>query len=243
MPVVDVFTPPFVIREYREATYADRLASLRNSEFTIEAGKIIKVIDHAYEAALHMAEFGAANDLENHINAALSDSSEFKALIDQMPAEVPDALNSYRSAHRSSNMDQVDRQIDHAGILMGEGQNLFHGGAWIGANADAYETSRPLSTSFCPQVALRNAAHRGKAYRLGRIDLVVLTVKAPVTKAFVFNPEDEHHQAHEKEVLFASGATLTRLSSERTGFDLTVLSEDGEHRHDVPVYIITANIC
>ncbi len=85
---------------------------------------------------------------------------------------------------------------------------LFHGGHWASDNP-TITTSRPFSTSFCPQVALRNAEWKGKAYDAGRVDLMVVCVTQPKTKAYAYSREGNH--GNEKEVVFASGATLTRV--------------------------------
>ncbi|NDK77653.1 hypothetical protein GYA97_24805 [Escherichia coli] len=64
--------------------------------------------------------------------------------------------------------------------------------------------SDPFATTFCPQVAMREAEHSGKAYKQGYIDLMVITVIDPQVKAFVFDM-DEPEKGNELEVLFAAG--------------------------------------
>jgi len=73
-------------------------------------------------------------------------------------------------------------------------------------------TNRVFSTSFCPRVALNNGDWRGKAFDAGRIDIMVITIKKPNKKAFVFSL-DEGANGHEMEVLFEKGVQLNLISS------------------------------
>ncbi len=56
---------------------------------------------------------------------------------------------------------------------------------------------------------MRNAEWKGKAYDAGRIDLMVVRVSQPKTKAYAYSRNGDH--GNEKEIVFASGATLTRV--------------------------------
>ncbi|CFL01736.1 hypothetical protein [Burkholderia pseudomallei] len=102
---------------------------------------------------------------------------------------------------------------------------MFHGGHWA-SDSPTLTTSRPFSTSFCPQVALRNAEWKGKAYDAGRVDLMVVRVTQPKTKAYAYSREGNH--GNEKEVVFASGAQLTRVRE--------------THIADIPVSKVTSGI-
>ena len=51
----------------------------------------------------------------------------------------------------------------------------------------------------------------GKAYDANRVELMVIRVTQPKTKAYLFGPDGDLH--HEKEVVFASGGHLRRLNS------------------------------
>jgi hypothetical protein len=81
--------------------------------------------------------------------------------------------------------------------------------------------SRPLSTTFNPNVAFANALWKAKAYDAGRLDLIVLTTKTATTKAFVFNLRGEF--SHEREVLLPAATYLTfvRETCLRTAFNAT----------------------
>ncbi len=123
-----------------------------------------------------------------------------------MPSRTPGELSNYRNRFPRYDAALVDTEINNIGALLTDGQYLFHGGAW--KSGQQLITSAPFSTSLCPQVALRNAEHRGKAYDAGRIDLFALRVINPKTNVFVYRRRGAD-MGHENEVLFASGATLT----------------------------------
>ena len=124
-----------------------------------------------------------------------------------MPSKTPQALSRYQKSFPNYDPNCVDFEINQIGHCLSEGQTLFHGGIWPGGASTHYKTTLPFSTSFCPQVALRNAEHRGKAYDSSRIDLLVLRATSPKTNVFCFKRSGTN-LGHENEVLFASGACL-----------------------------------
>lgn len=83
----------------------------------------------------------------------------------------------------------------------------------MGGASDSFTTTRPLSTTLRPQVALREAEHRGKAYNAGELHLLVLRVMRCAAKAFVFRRSGTN-LGHENEVFFASGLRLLLRSKE-----------------------------
>ena len=159
------------------------------------------------------------NGLGNHINDALDNDSSYAVWRREMPSATPPNLKNYKSRYPAYDAVQVDSEINVHGACLSPGQVLFHAGVWPGGLS--LVTDRPLSSSFCPQVALRNAEHRGKAYDANRIDLFVLRIAASATKAFAYKRKGLA-LGHENEVLFASGANLS-------------LSSQNLARHDHPV--------
>jgi hypothetical protein len=187
--------------------------------------KLIEVVSTHAEAATRMLRQRADNGLEGHIDRALDASTEYRDLRDLMPPNEPEALSSYQGEFSEHTWAMADEAIKAHGVEMAEGQFLFHGGCWA-SESTIFTTSRPLSTSFCPQVALRNAEWRGKAYDAGRVDLMVVCVRQPKTKAYAYSREGNH--GNEKEVVFASGAQLTRVRE--------------THVADIPVLKVTSGI-
>ncbi|MEQ7775684.1 hypothetical protein, partial [Xanthomonas hortorum] len=150
-------------------------------------------------------------------------------------------LASYQSEYQGHLLREADEAINVHGVAMPEGQFLFHGGVLSG-NDRSFTTTRPLSTSFCPQVALRNAEWKGKAFDAGRVELALLRVQGQSHRAFVFGTGGDH--SHEKEVVFASGIQLTRASETYvTDVDVVkVTSSLQELRKKVPAYLVEFEI-
>lgn len=211
--VVNVFATPYEDWSKRDTTTEEALDLINSQGLSmIEAlqvnDKLIEVVSTHSEAAARMLRQRADNGLEGHIDRALDASAEYRALRELMPLDMPEALSSYQGEFSEHDWAMADEAIKAHGVEIAEGQFLFHGGHWASDNP-TITTSRPFSTSFCPQVALRNAEWKGKAYDAGRVDLMVVCVTQPKTKAYAYSREGNH--GNEKEVVFASGATLTRV--------------------------------
>ena len=167
----------------------------------------VKTIDTRIEAAKHILEVGVDNAMGNHISNALDESKEFENWKKQIPDEVPINLSKYQEEHSNKSDSKVSDDINKLGLTLSEGQILFHGGTFNKTKKKEFTTSLPLSTSFCPQVALRNAEHNGKAYDENEIGLYALRVKDSETKVFPYK-QKAANLGDEKEVLFAAGAVI-----------------------------------
>lgn len=243
---VDVFATPYEAWSHRETTHEEALDLIKNQGLhPIEAlrvkDKLIERVSTPVEAASRMLRESVDQALERHIDDALEASDEYRHLRSLMPQDVPEALNSYQGEFPHYDCAEVDNAINNHGVEIAEGQFLFHGGLWPGITPNV-TTSRPFSTSFCPQVALRNAEWRGKAYDAGRLDLMVVRVKDPKTKAYVFSLDGDH--GNEKEVVFASGAELS-LVRETHIADISVSKMDSNLRKEtkvIPAYVVEIEI-
>ena len=244
--VVNVFATPYEHWSKRDATAEEMLDLVNNrGRSLIEAlqinDKLIEVVSTHTEAAARMLRERADNGLESHIDRALDASVEYQDLRDLMPHDVPEALSSYQGEFSENDWASADKAIKAHGVELAEGQFLFHGGRWA-SGTPVFTTSRPFSTSFCPQVALRNAEWRGKAYDAGRIDLMVVCVTQPKTKAYAYSREGNH--GNEKEVVFASGAQLTLLRETHVA-DIPVSKlTSGFQRQEkvVPAYVVEVEL-
>lgn len=209
LPLVDTFFPPYEIWETRDPTL-EEVRATGNFHLRTKV-RLIASISSAYEAAMHIATVGADNGLGYFINNALDKSAAYKQWQQAMPSKTPAELSRYQKYYPNCNFAQVSAEIEAIGHLLSEGQCLFHAGLWP-IPGNFLQTDRPLSTSFCPQVALRNADHKGKAYDAGRIDLFVLKVTNPKTKIFAYKRKGTN-LGHENEVVFAAGAELSLRSA------------------------------
>ena len=117
-----------------------------------------------------------------------------------MGGRVPPALSQYQKER--GHQPDIDAAINAIGATLTEGQVLYRGGiTQSGVQTNA------LSTTFSPEIAINEAFYKGKANKFGILRIYVFTAFMPRTHVYVFR----HHISrlgHEKEVLFASGATV-----------------------------------
>lgn len=203
LPLVDTFTRPYEAWRSRPPTKEEMIANGHPRDIK---DRLIARISDAPAAASHIARVAVDNSLSNHIQTALNESPEYKTWQNAMPSATPVEISRYQKNYEKSDLSAVSMEVEQHGSSLSPGQCLFHGGLWSGG--DSLVTERPLSTSLCPQVALRNAEYKAKAYDAGRLDLLVLRVTCPTIKAFVFELKGTK-LGHESEVLLASGICLT----------------------------------
>ncbi|NVH51866.1 hypothetical protein HU985_13270 [Photobacterium damselae subsp. damselae] len=168
-------------------------------------------LDNHFDAAKHMLLKLEDNQLESFIKSYLNSSSSYKAMRAEMPSQTPILLSQYQRIFKGVDLQKVSKLVDYYGKKLTNGQHLFHGGLWPASENHSFITSRVFSTSFCPQIALRNAEWCGKAYDAGEVNLFVLRVVNSKTKAFCFR-QNGTNKGHELEILFSAGATLTLRS-------------------------------
>lgn len=218
--VINPYAIPYIIKE--NSLSSDQLDHTEN------------LITSAKEAAIYTGQYSPDNGLENHIGAALKGSAEFKSWCQLMPSVRPAAIKIYQKEYANRDDDTVNADILSYGIELPIGQELTHGGLWTGGNSSIL-LSRPLSTSLSPIVAFQNALHREKAYRNGRLDLIVLTMRA-ATKAFVFTPRG--NLSHEKEILLPKDLRLTFKNETCVRSDFIATDRNNSEKR-IPVYVVT----
>lgn len=235
LPLIDVFSPAYEVWNTRAPTREEILASGRIEPIK-ESMKA--TIDDARSAALYAARYECDSGLENYIKEKLNEENRYQAWLKEMPSKAPSEISRYQNAYNTADLSAVSSAIEWHGKPLSSGQSLFHGGLWPGA--DRMATTRPLSTSFSPFVAFQNALWSGKAYEAGRVDLWVLHVNAPGLKAYPFKLSGRR-LAHEKEVLLASGATLTRISENLVRDDFEAGQVDKPNKL-IPIYVLEINV-
>lgn len=230
LPKLDVFATPYQDWEERSPTDTEMLES--GNPYPVKVS-LKASIDTGLDAAKHVLGDFDDNGLSNHVEDVLRSSSVLNDWLRAMPSQTPKALSKYQRSYSNSDADDVADDIARHGALLSSGQVLFHGGSW----SDFPDiTSLPLSTSLCPQVARQNALHQGKAYDADRLDLLVLTVQIPQTKAFVFKQKGTT-LGHECEVLLAPGARLSLMHEHLVQSDFEVHSVDGRSK-PIPLYVM-----
>lgn len=213
LPIVRPFGQPYEAWTSRDATYDEMLASMQAGQCSLLVDdQLIARIGNEYQAAEYMAACGVDNGLEFHIDRVLAEDLGYQQWLSAMPDVMPTALEAYQHEYPLDDYSQVDLAIHNHCASLSPGQLLFHGG-YISFPLDGtLVTTRPFSSTFCPQVALREAEWRGKAYDAGLVCLYLLRVCSSDSKVFVFDPAASD-KGNEKEVLFASGATLILRSA------------------------------
>ena len=244
LQLIDVFETPYQVREYRELTWEERFYQMQHSGMAMYPceSKVIASITNHMDAAIHMLNYKSDNALDSHINYALSSSNAFQEIV-SMLNQLPDAIETYKREYELANLDQVSTEVLAFGHNLHDGQILFHGGYFPYEVGDVLITDRPLSTSFCPQIALRNAEWRGKAFDQGEIHLLVLRVMQPSPKAFIFPLDDE--LGIEKEVLISAHVQLQFISKKLIRNDYRLFKVDSqlnEFRKDGCAYVIEVSV-
>lgn len=190
--------------------------------------------------AAHVLAFAGANGgIAGHIENELENGGEYANWRKKMPPVTPQALLDYQQQYPISQtqMKLANDEVTNHGVIIPHGQILFHGGQWRKMNAVTL-LSAPFATTFCPEVAMREAEYSGKAYNQGYIDLMVITVAAPLVKAFVFDMH-EPEKGNELEVLFEAGATIEVTSRTLMGRNYPVY---GEPSKELSTYLVEATL-
>ena len=241
LPLVNTFVPPYEFWSTREPTQQESLDYYqKNGHFSqFINDRLEEIVSTSFDAACYMARKGCDNALENHINKQLDNSHEYKFWRQCMPSKTPDAIRKFQQEYPNYDQFKVDSEINKNSNLLSDGQFLFHGGLWSSSTLRV-KLTKPLSTSFCPQVALRNAEWGGKAYDAGQINLFVLRVVSAKTNVFVYRRKGTR-MGNEKEVLFSSGAELTLIN--RTLIRNDYLATKYQHPDKrIPIYVIEVEI-
>lgn len=237
LPIVDPFHTPYKVWKTQKLQMRETLsaAKLFGSDINNE---LIAQVNNAREAAIYMAKVGADGGLGRFVEDALDNSAAHRHWRNAMPPKTPTELAEYQKNYPICDLAKVSEAINQVGCLLSDAQYLFHGGYWNGG--DTLVTNRPLSTSLCPQVALRNSEHNGKAYDVGAIHLFVLRITNPQTKAFVFRRRGTN-LGHESEVLLAAGARL-ELRSQTQVHQEYLVAKWGHPEKLVPAFVLEFDV-
>ncbi|BDU37348.1 hypothetical protein [Vibrio nigripulchritudo] len=225
LPLVSPFIVPYEVWLTREPTWDERRTSLATTGRSCGQIKVsrVAVIKSEIEAANRICNVKYDPSLRQHVNTQLDSLASYKAWMQATNWECPDSLITYQQNYPNYDIAVVEDDIKSFGLVLSEGQVLFHAGAWP-AGQTTFQTTEPFSTSFCPEAAFRNAEHKAKAYNAGKLDLLVITVKS--TSANVFPYPRVGQFAHENEVLFSSGITLTKVNSSTVDTNFRVIKDE-----------------
>lgn len=252
LPLVNIFQNGFEVWETRQPTPDEIIkniqAKLPINEIHQEIKtQLIQTIQTPEDAIKYCLEKnGYCNTFENFIDDELKKSPTIQQWLSLMPITIPPNLLQYKTNYPEFDPSGVQEEIALINCYLSTNQQLIRAGEidlWnIG---ESLVTNTPLSTSFCPQIALRNVNHGAKAYNYGRIDIMLINVVDSSTHVFFYNPKQE--MGHEKEVLVSAGAKLTLkkrtvLKNEHTVHKYDLTQTSSEQSKNVPVYLVEINL-
>lgn len=142
------------------------------------------------------------SDVEHLVDDQLRKSEEMKEWRKAMHRKTPEAIATYQKSPNSSDYDDVTNVINETGATLPEGQVLFHGG-----DLHTCITTRPLSTTFCPQVARQEALFKGKAKIAGSVNIYKITIVSSNVLGYALKQKGTNH-GNEKEVLIGANHEL-----------------------------------
>lgn len=239
--VINIFSSPYEYGVTRRPTFNEEREYLQLHGSRMPAQReVVNVVYNHFQAAKHIAQTPMDGEFGWFVDAALSKDSAYSDLRNMMPAETPPALLDYQEKHTSYNRRRFESEVDEFGVYLSRGQILYHGDLWP-KNVERLVTDRPLSTSFNPQKAWHVAVHNGKAYKAGRLDIFLITVSAPSRKSYHYTPDSQH--GHEREVVFASGATLSLIRDTYICDGVVYSGEAFSNKNKtVPVHVIEVEL-
>lgn len=243
--MINIFETAYRVWGTRELTPQEmREHYHKTGQFQTEVeGDLLREITNHYEAAEYILECVADNRMEGYIDDYLDSSQDYKALRSAMPSKTPKSISDYQQLYPNYNSDKVIADINEFGCTLPEGTQLFHGGFWPEEKGEVFTLDKPLSTSLCPQVALRNAIWKGKSYDNSSVHLFVLNVVEPKTHVFCLR-KNGTKLGHEKEVLFSSGAILKlrKKTLIRPDYCALKIDQGREVKKPVPAYVLEFDI-
>ena len=239
LPVVNVFDDHYEVTSDKKINpFRDNQIPLNIEEEKKKQGKLI--IDSHLDAAKHIVNKVIDNKLEAHIDRFLGNSEAYSKWLESMPKIFPLVLKNYQSSFPRYNKEELELEMEKLNTTLSDGQYLFHGGQWPNSKENEIILENSFSTSFCPQVALRNAEHRGKGYTQNHIDLFVLRTVQSDTKVFAYD-QNKSDFGHEKEILFAKGAKLKLIKRENITKNYTACNANNDKKN-ISVDVIAVDI-
>jgi hypothetical protein len=201
---------------------------------------IISILDR--ELCFSVAEIVIYNDdAERIIEELLSRNESSKIWKEKLTKCFSENISNYQNYNADYDVDELNIEINEKGILIPDGQVLFHGGFLNLDCADKKTLHRPFATTISPCVALNNSIYASKAYDNNKIELLEMTVTNPNTKAVVLFNNGDSTNDYELEVLFASGLELKVIDVKSFEDIFEVENNDGDSKK-VTVSIVKCTI-
>ena len=204
LPIINPFEKPYIVYNTHSPTIEEMKINDHNGIFfnTPIRDDIKQIIGNHTIAAKYVLEGNDANEVENYITQFLKNSSEYRIWRENMPSITPQCFKDYQQKSKYSSVE-LDDYFKNCESFLSEGQVLFRGGKYHGVINQCLRCPQITSTTFCPQVALREAEWNGKAYNDDEINLWLITIRNPQIKIFIYN-FFKSKMGNEKEVVLQS---------------------------------------
>jgi hypothetical protein len=170
-------------------------------------------INNHLEFLLHTISNYSNSGAVNSFRCNLLSSSEFAEIKRLTPylKDIP-SINQYRNIQQRANLQNVDVEIKGFGSVLPAGQTIFHGGS-LSINKP-FITSKPLSLTYCPEIALWHADNDLLPERNPNPVVWILKVDHDFDKKAVIFKKGGSNMANEFEVLIESGVTICPVSTQ-----------------------------
>jgi hypothetical protein len=197
-------------------------------------------VDEPYKSIIEILNSKKAALFNIKVQDFLESGSKVKIWKKTFSQGLSENLKNYQECNVEYDKEQLENEINTNGIMVPDGQYLFHGGFLNLNDGEERSLDRHFATSIIPQEAFFHATLGGRAYDNEKIEILIIRVENSTVKSLILF-SDEALLSHEHEVLFAKGLMLTVVGKINTKYKIKVDDCRGNNKN-VPIDIIFCNI-
>ena len=197
-------------------------------------------VDEPYKSIIEILSNKNTSLFNERVKSFLGNDSNVKIWKETFSNDLSKNLKNYQEYNTDYNIDDLKNEIDTNGVIIPEGQYLFHGGFLNLSDNDERYLDRIFATSITPEEAFFHGTLGGRAYANKKIEILIILVKELKTKSLILF-SDGAVLSHEYEVLFTTGLLLKVLSKIPTEFTIKVDDCNG-HEKNVSIDIVFCSI-
>ncbi|NBF13250.1 hypothetical protein [Pseudomonas sp. Fl4BN1] len=168
-----------------------------------------QTVTNARDFVLHTLKYFGGSGVVNEFRRQLKEHASLRQAKSAMPYlkdSVP--LKRYQRGSSTVCLATLNDEVRRLGKPLAAGQVLFHGGSCHPREVASFTTSKPLSTSFCPQIAAWHAYHDLNPAPNPIPAIWILNAPYGNRKAVIYR-KGAPGMENEQEVLIESGSTIT----------------------------------
>lgn len=194
---IDLFEEKMKVTKIRNLTFKEMEEKSKNSDFS---GIQDSFVEETIEEVSNNSELAKAiaknNNMEAIVNNTLEKNKTYKKA---QCFKTPKSTLEYQKTNNRKLCDKVNEEIKKHGVILSEGQELFHGGLPNTKVGDVIKTNEILSTTLNPHVAIANGIHNEKAYNDNELNLNCIVLNDDNIHGIVCN--NRSIRKNEKEVI------------------------------------------